>query len=399
MLSQKTTNVLLAILVIFGLYCPTSFGGERLKLLLFAPLVAAALIFSLLIISSGIKRVTLMVSMSIIAILVVFTLFTPFADLTYGTVVAYVILAMLFCVNFRDLRLNATLGWAWQLVNIGNLVLAALLIAEQPEVKAFFVSNYSAFYDELVPNMLNSGKPVLTFGSHSLASFFFFICSYLNLRAYAAEGGWLSFVAAILYLLACGFLKSVSACFLIPIGVAELIAYTWGRRAVFAFVAVMSLGLVALAVNSKDDWIRAMDELTDTLSAEHSGIQGRYSSTGVLAPNIEYISEHPFRPIGIGYSESLWYADSGPAELMLRGSLPLLVAVYGGFWLFLRNNCVSRATARVVFASYVAFEFGFGNLLYYRTLCFIPFVVVSLNHVDHQSSVPASCKEEQVKAA
>ena len=76
---------------------------------------------------------------------------------------------------------------------------------------------------------------------------------------------------------------------------------------------------------------------------------------------------------------SLWYGDSGPIELLIRGSLPLLLAVYIGFWSFVRRSLVSKGMAIAVFLMYFGFEIAYSNLLYLRTVCVLPFVIVYLN--------------------
>ena len=189
-----------------------------------------------------------------------------------------------------------------------TLILAAFLVLQEPAIKEFFIRYYSAFYDSLVPNMLAGGKPVLTFGSHSVASFFFFLFSYLNARTYATRGGWFALLMAVLYLVACGFSICMTACFLIPIGVGALIAHTWGRRIALVVGMFAVLASIALVVLSVEDWAKVRYAVNEIVNAEEGGASGisvRYSSSGVLVPTIEYIKAHPLTPVGIGFSEVL----------------------------------------------------------------------------------------------
>jgi hypothetical protein len=112
-----------------------------------------------------------------------------------------------------------------------------------------------------------------------------------------------------------------------------------------------------------------------------NGLAARYARNGSLAPNIEYILAHPWTPVGVRYSEDLWFVDSGPVEHMLRGSLVLVVAVYFGLFRFLRENLRSLAHCLILLGVYFAFESGFSNLIYLRTLYLTPFIITFLNGV------------------
>jgi hypothetical protein len=84
----------------------------------------------------------------------------------------------------------------------------------------------------------------------------------------------------------------------------------------------------------------------------------------------------------MGFSPQLWYADSGPVEYILKGSFPLLFAVYTGAFLFFRRNLRSKRRAMFVFLVFLGFELGYTNLQYIRTQCLLPFVVIYLNGLD-----------------
>ena len=109
----------------------------------------------------------------------------------------------------------------------------------------------------------------------------------------------------------------------------------------------------------------------------------------VLRQDLRYIDEHPLQGVGIGYSEALWYGDSGPIELLIRGSVPLLLAVYVGFWSFLKRSVISKPVAVALFLIYFAFEIAYSNLLYLRTVCVLPFVIVYLNGLNRRRAFAA----------
>ena len=64
---------------------------------------------------------------------------------------------------------------------------------------------------------------------------------------------------------------------------------------------------------------------------------------------------------------------------LLRGSLPLLLTVYGGFFLFLRFNLRDRRAALWLWCLVVLFEVAHPVLQYFRFVAFVPLLVVYLN--------------------
>jgi hypothetical protein len=264
-------------------------------------------------------------------------------------------------------------------MNVVNLGLSALVVADSQPAKEFLRANYSAFYDNLVPMMLAEGKPILMFGSHSIAAFFFFVCFYLHLKSSVARRSTLCFVGAVAYLILLALLKSVSAYFLFVAGLA-LLASEIRKRHILALVAVTAFAVVlCTALVSDSEWQQLTTGVQKVWTAPESGFRGRYDESGVLAADFEFIRMNPLRGIGIGFSESLWYGDSGPVEFLLRGSVPLVLAVYAAFWFFLTRNILSRRTAITVYLIYFAFEVAYSNLLYLRTICMLPFVIAHLN--------------------
>jgi hypothetical protein len=53
--------------------------------------------------------------------------------------------------------------------------------------------------------------------------------------------------------------------------------------------------------------------------------------------------------------------------------------------MFLRGSVRSRAAGVFLFCLFVSFETGFSNLLYFRTLYLLPYVVVYLNSLEEMA--------------
>jgi hypothetical protein len=112
------------------------------------------------------------------------------------------------------------------------------------------------------------------------------------------------------------------------------------------------------------------------LNSDKSGPLARYGNQGDLKESISFLLEHPLSPVGYTNPPFLFFADSGPLEYMLRGSVPFLCLVYGGLYLFLQYNSPSRKYALMLFLVVLAFELGFVSLTYFRTLLLLPFLAI-----------------------
>lgn len=126
---------------------------------------------------------------------------------------------------------------------------------------------------------------------------------------------------------------------------------------------------------------------SESMASPTNGFSGRFSPGGTMYSTVDYIAEHPFRPVGVGYNSRLFFGDSGPVEHYLRGSFFLVAAVYGGLFLFLRKNLVSRRDAHHLFAVIMLFELGFSTLVNIRFLCILPALVVYLNDLRRSNEV------------
>ena len=75
---------------------------------------------------------------------------------------------------------------------------------------------------------------------------------------------------------------------------------------------VLLVGVVFVAPR-----LEVLDEFREDVSAvfdrEENGLTGRYSVSGGLSSDLDYIAEHPFQPIGLGFSQKSVAHDSAPA--------------------------------------------------------------------------------------
>jgi hypothetical protein len=376
---------LAAALLLGGLYFPSARGGVISMPLYFAhSALILVMLAALLLRRAGMfGGVPLLLAIATHAVLLTCTLFSPLPEYAWGAGISFVLLSVLLCVRLRDLVAGRAVYGLFFAVNLVNLAAAALLTFRTPWLVDFIIENYSMGYPELVPSMLASGKPVLTFGSHSLAGFFFFAFFLLALELYRATRRRAVLLASVLWIPLIVALNSVTSYIFAGVALVQLLATaSWADRLAAALVATAGVCVYAWAGHDVNAAADLVEQLSAVMSSSENGLLGRYAAGGALAPNLSFIAQHPFSPIGLGFSDQFFFADSGPVDYLMRGSFPLLIAVYAGLFVFLRRNLWSSRHAWILFLVYLGFEIGYSNLRYPRTVLFLPFMVIFLNGVE-----------------
>jgi hypothetical protein len=383
---DKFATVVMALLLVVGLYFPSSVGEViSVRLYLMNGLGLLALLGILLLRRRGVVSVPAVANAAaVIVILLVSTLFSPLTEFAYGGMIPILLFSLLACVSVREIGLTATVRTLFDVCNGINIALAVMLLLRVPAVTDFFLAHYAMGYDELLPYMLAEGKPVLMFGSHSIAGFFFYLLFYATFQTFVALKSRLNLVYAVCYLGLLTSLMSFTAVVCAAVATLQIVLhFQWHKSFLAGLTAsALLLGAVVLVLPRIDAFEGLKQDLIEVTQRQDNGLLGRYSSSGGLMGNLDYIAEHPFRPIGLGLSRQLWYADSGPVEYVLKGSYPLLIAVYAGAFMFLYKNLRNPRRAIFLFLVFLGFEVGYSNLQYIRTQFFLPFLLVYLNGLD-----------------
>lgn len=199
---DKLATAVMAPLLFIGFYFPTSLAETiSVPLQVTSAVILFPILIALLLRRRGVLSSFAVVNaLTINVILLICTLFSPFTEIAYGGYLSTLLLSMLFCVSVRDVRLTVAARRVFDAANLINITVAVLLLLQVPEVTQFFRDNYAYAYEELVPSMLANGKPVLTFGTHSLAGFFFYLLFYMTLQTFIAVGSKLNLLFAFGYL-------------------------------------------------------------------------------------------------------------------------------------------------------------------------------------------------------
>jgi hypothetical protein len=380
---SRRFSTTMALLLVFGLYFPTTESQHLSAYLVSAYLVLLTLLSLLIFRKGGHPRIaSCLILTSITPLLLVFTATSGLSTLTLGALVGYGALSVCLVTNLRDIGLPAWFGKLWIAVNLVNIIVGFAMVAGVPWVDDFFVAHYSTAYEGLVASMLALHKPVLTFGSHSIAAFFFYLFFWINLQAHKLEGRKLSLVFSVCYLFLTMCLLSVSALVFSAAGWFLLGVHFWSATRHKVLWGMATLGLVAAVAAfwvPTIRWTPVTDAVKQILQDRGNGLSGRFLPGGSMYEDLQYLENHVFLPVGASFREGLMFGDDGPVEYLLRGSAPLLLLVYGGLFYFLRRNMILKVQCYTLFATIVVFELGITTLTSLRTLYLIPVFVVYLN--------------------
>jgi hypothetical protein len=292
------------------------------------------------------------------------------------------LLALVYALDLRQMRPGPFVGATFKIVNVLYIVWGFGIILGSDFIGQFTIRWYAQFYEELLPAMLGLHKPILAFGTHSLAGFFAYLLFWLNWQSYNVARSRVSLAFSICYVGLLLALTSFTSLALVAVAITQIAVCLWKRSrrvlvlGVLGLCAILFLAAGTLADQADRFRAEAPYAAAALLNSDKSGPLARYGKQGDLKESISFLLEHPLSPVGYTNPPFLFFADSGPLEYMLRGSVPFLCLVYSGLYVFLRYNSPSGKYALTLFLVVLAFELGFVSLTYFRTLLLLPFLAI-----------------------
>lgn len=388
-----------------GLYFPTSLGGERSNLFIFMSLAILLGLLVYLAWRHGTRPGAIaFIALPIMVVMTACTFSIGGFRIGWGVFGEFSLLALVLALDLRSVRPGRFAQAAFVIANLLNIACGIAIIVGNEWIAQFLPSFYSSFYPELVPAMLDLHKPVLTFGTHSLAGLFLYLFFWLNWETYKLRKTHLALFFAVsefVLLLAVASFTSIAFAFL---ALAQIGIWLWKRnRKIIAMAAAGVVLMVPLGVRwfqDNPENSQVLPQLAGALlDSDIGGPLARYGAGGGLRPTIDYLVEHPLSPVGFATPSYIYIVDSGPLEYLLRGSIPLLVLIYFGLYRFLRHNLASRTHALTLFLVIIAFETGFTALSYFRTAYLLTFFVIYLRQLGPDFGHEAGEALQPVQAA
>jgi hypothetical protein len=379
-IKNNSTEKIILLLVIIGLLLPTSkniFGyGEAY---LWNYLILFIFLIKILWNQKKIDLRNFNIAIFSMFLLLFFTLISNATYFSWGAIINYILVFVMLNLDIKEKKINKRLFFSiLNVINIVIIITNVLTILGNSFVKNMLIEYYSIGESIVEKLIIWYNKPIFTFGSHSIASFFYYLFFSINLEIFKKTNKKLYFLYSILYLLIQFYLKSNSSIFFILIIFFELSIFFYNKNKWILGIVICCFLFFLLYFKE----IYYVLKLQDIIFSTSNGIIGRYSDVGVLAVNIEYLKNNIFRGIGFSYYDDLYYTDSGPIINTLRGTFLFSFLFYLNVYLFITRSFKNGLKSKKFFIIVFVFEFAYNILLYFRFLYFIPFYIVCMNSVD-----------------
>lgn len=379
----------LTILLFSGFFFPTSINETMSNS--FTYFIGGVLIlYFIVFFKKTSNKSALLPSIMIHFLLMIFTLTASIyvSDISTGIYINFICLSLLFLLDLKEIKIQ-NLGFPFVLINIIIIILGYGVILQNEVIITFLKNYYTASYEDLLVYMFASLKPVGTFATHSVAGFVYFLLFYISYETFLKKRKILYLILAINLLILMFFIASNTSLLFLGISVLYIAYATFtSLKNVLLFIALFLFITLIIYFQFQDNFIvnSVLNfDINSVLSGKDNGFSSRYSETSGLMKTIDYVFDHPFLGLGLTFDSKLTYTDSGFVLYALRGTFLLVIAIYIGFYLFLKRNLNTTFYAHFVFFSFMLFEIGYPSLLVLRILYFLPFMIVYLNNLSTEN--------------
>lgn len=345
-INKKTlvSNILCCISIFMFAFCPTSsetiiYGLGR-TLFIWS---VAAIVVLLFVLSGKVNGARLVLSFCFCMIYMIAV--TLIAQQQFGSyheslarIAPLIVLILLF-----ESEVNEFPNFKLELVLINLFSICCILwncgiLLRIPAVQQFTYNNYNQYYDlALFYSVMQNAKPVMSFGVHTYASYFYFFFFILSYYTYEVTEKRRYLVYCVAYIGFTVFLVSTTALFF-SIAMFTFLSYHLikrnDRKDFIALLVFLSISLLVLYKNF--DFL--IDKIYINMTNGQNSFVSRYAKGSVFTENIKVITSS----LGIGFNilddVNLGYSDSGYVVYLTMGNIPLMIYVYYNlFALFKRN--------------------------------------------------------------
>ena len=220
------------------------------------------------------------------------------------------------------------------------------------------VSLTSSFYSQLNENMFTNmvtlrGKPVMSFGTHSMSAFFVLIVFFMNcVELKENKGNWLNYVyMALLFALIIP-MRSNTA--LLAMAVMAVLFLWTNNNHITRIIAILAVAGGVYYALTQGELYEFVYSITNGTNSQAHGIAGRYLN-GIFTNNIKIALNY----IGVGFLRSdsgvFRMNDSGIIYLFTQGNIVAVILSYGLMYGFIRRNTVKYSL--LIFLLFFLWEF------------------------------------------
>lgn len=343
--TEHRNLVLVLIMIFYMAFFPTSINGKIISSMWAVRNFSAFFIaVYLLLKNSFLKRpfIWVFLYLSWLGVLTITTGIAYFnsSDLrvSYASISALIPTLFIWCISFNDTRMR--LDTTVKIIDILSGVICTwgwLLVANYSPVVELTRSFYSQLTETMFDNMIViRGKPVMSFGTHSMSAFYvllFFLLNCILVRE-KKHSIYNYIIMALLFLLE---IPMDSNTALLAMGI-MLLLIIWANNNKYTRLLVVSIFIIAIVFASLKGYVSLLfEEASEMFSSSSHGITARYL-TGRYTGNFRMITNY----IGVGFlrssSNSFVMNDSGIIYLLTQGNIPGLLIAYSLMYGFLRRN-------------------------------------------------------------
>jgi len=373
---------------VLGVFWPTSIGGVIIG---YSSLIGSFICLgSIFFVSSLTSRLTynLLISLAIIFLLFVYTLFSPLTDINYGAIFPYISIVFLLSINLKGID-SQWVTFTFLFVSFFIFLLSFGILFEVNSVIKLIEAYYQQYYPDLFKQtVLWHLKPVSVFSVHSIASFIYFSFSsvyfYLFINENIISKKILYLVLFILFMILLPFLKSTASIALFILMIFIIIYYNFKSNiivsCIFSAVLVFSLAMYYQKnMDSIDEKVQAASVGLSYLSSNKNGFLGRYTKGSRLDGTYKYLLKKPLLGVGFTSAENIKFGDSFISEYVIRvgifGYLIILFLLY----YFLSRNLADKRLVIPIFMFFLLADLGYPLLVTFKFVILVPLLILIFN--------------------
>ncbi|WP_314065812.1 hypothetical protein [uncultured Vagococcus sp.] len=379
----QTTDII-GMLFLVGLYLPATVGHWMRNEMIYVSFLILVLLI-LLIKQSAISTFNKISFFVINGLLMGYTLLGNYPMNPYGMLIYYalmfVALMLIFSLDFSGITFEfSSLNRILKVASIITIIMGLSIIINFEPVVNLIKGGYDYFYGGLVGTMINEGKPVNTFGTHSIAGFYLFIFFLMNILAFIKVRHYDNLLYALVLLYFLVEVKSTTSYVYLVLGIGVILLMVFMYDKKYFFILLGGVTIAFLVFGLKSDIVTTLKQ---NLFAKQSsnGVGIRYGKNGTITVQIARILEKPYK--GLGYI-SIWgtyYIDCGITHFAQRVTVLGMILIYSNFFVFIKRH-LGKLFGASLFLLFMSFEVGFSNLLYFRTLFMLPFIISFFKSID-----------------
>lgn len=326
---------------------------------------------------------TLMVVLAFMTYMLIITLATLNSDLgariSLARIAPIVLLIIMHSIKIESRNHFKLMKRLLDIFFIAMILWNFLILINNDFIKELTQNYYSQYYDSALFYSMLRSKPVMSFGVHTYAAYFYTLFFYLSYATGRKTKNNKYYFYCIFTTIFTFFLTSNTS--LIYSFVMLFMLLRLIKVKPFIMFLLLMIGSVVL-IQSSDYLIERYVYMTQS---DISGFTARYTGDKtVFANNIEIIKSHYAVGFNILDNIDLGYSDSGYIVYLTMGNIPFLIGIYYLIYRFIKVNIPKKY---FWFIFFVVFSFELAlpatfNYRYFFAVIFVVYYLQSLEYID-----------------